>query len=69
MMPERQLFNRELVRMLADIVENNPDLRFHQLLIGFGFIEKGLDEFSVESWEILSRVKRRRLDIDLVSRI
>jgi len=35
----RQAANRELVKILSELVESHPDLRFGQLLMTQGFLE------------------------------
>jgi hypothetical protein len=36
---KRQVANRNLVQMLAGMVETYPDLRFSQILCNFGFVK------------------------------
>ena len=38
MNPDRLKYNRKLVGLLERLVEENPDLRFGQLLESFGFV-------------------------------
>lgn len=63
-MTKRQLANKELVDILYDLVIDNPDLRFSQILHAFNFVDNSEDaimqwknEFYVEPEEILKRVK------------
>lgn len=68
----RQEANKQLLKILSNIIENNPDLRFSQILSAFGFVRhtrpikqegadlhrvEWLDEFYVEPQKILERVK------------
>lgn len=60
--------NRELVKLLSELVENNPSERFHQILRNNGFITEHIDEhnmpvyweneFYLESENVLNRVKQ-----------
>ncbi|NJO65314.1 MAG: hypothetical protein HC836_46630 [Richelia sp. RM2_1_2] len=51
--------NRQLLEMLKDLVEKNPELRFGQILAGYGFIINDPQEnFYVESTNILARVQK-----------
>ena len=64
----RQEANQKLVDILNRLVQNNPDMRFHQLLQAYNFITVGdLDETSSPKWinefysepkEIVKRVER-----------
>lgn len=62
----RQEANIELVAILSDLVAQNPDSRFHQILRNYGFItENGMEdnspkwvnEFNSEPEKVLARVK------------
>lgn len=65
--------NKELVKLLEQLVESNPDLRFSQILSAFSFIKHRHligqaeivweDEFYKEPNEVLKRVIRRVKDI------
>lgn len=61
-MSDRQDVNRQLVIVLYDLIENNPDLRFSQILSNFGFVqnkedgEGWKDEFYLEPEHVLNRV-------------
>lgn len=63
--PKRKESNKELLRILADIIEDNPDLRFGQILFNWQFIIgdndngdiKIIDPFYEESVDTLKRVK------------
>ena len=63
--PKRKESNKELLRILSDIVEKNPDLRFGQILFNYQFIigddDDGnmriIDPFFEESVDTLNRVK------------
>lgn len=48
--------NREILLMLNQLVESNPDLRFSQLIQSFGFVESNNDDFYLESIDLLNRV-------------
>jgi hypothetical protein len=39
MIDARQEANKELIKIISDIVEKNPDLRFGQILVALGIIE------------------------------
>lgn len=62
----RQAHNRELVRILEDLVESNPYLRFGQILSNYGFVKDTStesahyweDDFMTESQAIHERVKK-----------
>jgi hypothetical protein len=71
----RQQANRQLIRILTEIVETCPDLRFSQILSAFGFVRhtrpikqegadlhrvEWLDEFYKEPQELLERVESQR---------
>jgi len=72
----RQKANRELLKILAAIVEINPDLRFGQILRNYDFIKDGAEgkngehlwfnHFHVESDVILSNVLKAVDDIGWV---
>lgn len=63
--PKREESNKELLRILADIIEDNPDLRFGQILFNWQFIIgdndngdiKIIDPFYEESVDTFKRVK------------
>lgn len=61
-MSDRQNANRELMVILYDLIENNPDLRFGQILSNFGFVKNKStgdgwkDEFYLEPEHVLNRV-------------
>lgn len=71
----RHQTNKRLLEILSRLIENNPDLRFSQILYNFGFV-KGLrpanpdlgvdwqNEFYEEPGKILERVVRRAEDIN-----
>lgn len=55
--------NQELVKILDLLVQNNPDLRFSQILQNYGFInpsntndKEWLNEFYTEPEKVLERV-------------
>lgn len=54
----RQEANRELIQNLTAYVEKYPDLRFGQILEGFGFVIEDTDLFNEESVDTLERVKK-----------
>lgn len=53
----RQEANRELIQSLSAYVELYPELRFGQILEGFGFVVQDTDLFNEESVDTLKRVK------------
>mgnify|MGYP006275443969 CR=1 FL=1 len=70
----RKQANEELVKILTEILEQNPELRFSQVLLSFGFVQhtrpvarrtadeyivNWKDEFYTEPEVILERVKKR----------
>jgi hypothetical protein len=50
--------NRKIVETLAQAVEQNPDLRFHQLLQFLGIETPRTDQFYEESTETLETLSR-----------
>ena len=59
--------NKAILEILSRLVEENPDLRFHQLLAAADVLKKVwsaesrieyVDEFYVESDVVLTRVKK-----------
>ena len=54
----RQEANRELIQNLSAYVEMYPDLRFGQILEGFGFVVEDTDLFNEESVDTLERVRK-----------
>lgn len=58
----RQEANRELIQNLTAYVEKYPELRFGQILDGFGFIIQDIDLFNEESVDTLKRVKEAAND-------
>ena len=62
----RQEANRKILELLAQVVENNPDLRFHQLLQNLGIEVPYTDQFYEESTttlEILSAMASRMMNL------
>lgn len=66
----RQECNREIIKLLSDAVEKNPDLRFGQLLVCLDIVEGSFDEehtyrlrdpFYEESADTWKRIKNKRL--------
>lgn len=68
---QRQDDNRDLLNHLSELIENNPDMRFSQILLAFGFViideevssqEKLVwkDEFNTEPSVVLNRVVKSR---------
>ena len=61
----RQASNRELLALLEEQIETHPSQRFSQILRNAGFVNQidiaervvWDDEFSVEPWILLGRVK------------
>lgn len=71
-MHKRLESNRELIKILADLVEKNPELRFNQILVSSGFIKDIIsvnpsygifwkNEYYLESKKLLERVKNESL--------
>lgn len=58
----RQEANLELIENLKTSVEKYPDLRFGQILEGFGFVVEDIDLFNEESVDTLERVRRVAYD-------
>jgi len=50
--------NRKIVETLAQAVEQNPDIRFHQLLQFLGIETPRTDQFYEESTETLETLSR-----------
>jgi len=72
---QRLAANRDLVQLLCGLVEDNPSLRFGQILANFGFIDRHQqhdsygcfynfvrDEIQTEPMVILNRVKKTILE-------
>ena len=63
--PNRKESNKEMVKILEELVNAHPELRFGQILMAFGFIttdigREGLsvvDPFNEESVDTLKRVQ------------
>ena len=67
---ERQEANRELVKLLAELVEKHPTQRFSQILRNYGFIKQSawdvlqndvqswMNEFYAEPQQVLDRVRK-----------
>ena len=53
----RQEANKELMKIISSYVEKYPELRFGQILEGFGFVVQDTDTFNEESVDTLKRVK------------
>lgn len=70
--------NLELIFILVRLVQNNPQMRFSQILVNFGFVKNELqhddvfitklgpwkDEFYLESKDLLKRIKFRLEELD-----
>lgn len=54
----RQEANRQILEVLGQAVEQNPDLRFHQLLQNLGIETPHTDQFYEESTETLETLSR-----------
>jgi hypothetical protein len=54
--------NKELIQNLSAYVELYPELRFGQILEGFGFVVQDSDLFNEESVDTLERVRRVSYD-------
>ena len=62
----RQEVNRKILELLAQAVEKNPDLRFHQLLQNLGIEVPHTDQFyeeSTKTLEILSAMASHMMDL------
>lgn len=67
---KRKAANKELVKILSEIIESQPSQRFSQILRNYGFIEelpsntqlpeasKWINEFYTEPDKILARVQK-----------
>jgi hypothetical protein len=66
----RQENNRELLYLLEDLIQHNPDMRFSQILQSFGFVKpqrptmdqgriSWQNEFNIEPGDLLVRVNHR----------
>jgi hypothetical protein len=53
----RQIYNREIVKKISEMVEKYPDLRFTQILLNMEILDKKRDLFYEESLTTLMRVK------------
>lgn len=73
----RQEANKELINQLQYLVDRNPDMRFSQILLAFGFVKQERparpeariswqDEFYLEGSQILERVNHRIKDVEYV---
>ena len=51
----RQVANRELLKVLSEYVEKYPQQRFGQILVNYGFVTQG-DPFYEESVDTLEKV-------------
>lgn len=56
-MPKRLEANRAIVAKLAELVERNPDMRFHQLLQSVGVEKPPEDQFYEESEQTLQNLQ------------
>lgn len=64
----RQECNREILKLISEIIEKNPDLRFGQILVALGIVEGNFNEehiyrirdpFYEESIDMLNRIKNK----------
>lgn len=55
-MDKRQQANREIVKHVQSVIEEHPELRFHQILWHLN-IEDGTDQFYEESTATLARLQ------------
>ena len=55
----RQESNNEIIKILLDKIEKNPDIRFGQLLIDLNIIPYDKQVFVEESVDILSNMKSK----------
>ena len=53
----RQIYNREIVKKISEMVEKYPDLRFTQILLCMEILDKKRDLFYEESLTTLMRIK------------
>lgn len=62
MIANRQKFNKELITILNDAVEHNPEMRFIQLLWALRLIDRNidgiLDRFYEESEATYNRIRK-----------
>lgn len=78
-MENRYEKNKELLQKLQELIENNKDLRFSQILAVYGFVRETrpistssdlyscvnwTNEFYLESKDLFKRVEKRINDID-----
>lgn len=56
---KRQEYNRELIGIISDMVENYPQLRFGQILTILEVWKDDIDLFNAESFYTLKRVKAK----------
>lgn len=58
----RYAINHILLIKLGDLISDNPDMRFSQILSNFGFVKEigtgWKDEFFLESEDLLKRVEK-----------
>lgn len=54
---KRQEANREIIKVLTEVVERCPDLRFGQILYAVNAIKQNEDPFYIESVDMLNRIK------------
>lgn len=46
---DRDLYNDEILMILADYLRDNPEQRFNQALVNLGLVEHGLVHFRTDS--------------------
>lgn len=56
--------NRELLRLLSQVIEANKDLRWNQLLEGFLFTNKENYDFYTESETVLKIIKKSMSEVE-----
>ena len=54
---DQQNANLEILWILAQLVKNHPELRFHQLLFTYGVISNGRDKFYESSFSTLKHLQ------------
>jgi hypothetical protein len=55
--------NREIIKIISNIIEKNPDLRFEQAMYSIGLEWMNFDEESVETLDIINE-KLHRINED-----
>ena len=56
--------NKEILKLLSEFLEKNPDMRFNQALLGLDIIMESSDLFYEESKDTLKALKKRLSEIE-----